>query len=176
MSRSIVLGGGCFWCLDAAYRMVRGVEESVVGYAGGDSPDPTYEQVSSGTSGHAEVARITFEDGVISLEDILRVFWTIHDPTTLNRQGRDTGSQYRSCIFYESDDDIRVIEASMQEVQKLWDDPVVTSIERLDTFYPAEEYHQNYFARNPEAGYCQVVINPKLLKLREKAAELLSVS
>jgi peptide-methionine (S)-S-oxide reductase len=176
MTHNIVLGGGCFWCLDAAFRMVHGVEESVVGYAGGDSPHPTYEHVSSGASGHAEVVRITFDDSLVTLEDILRVFWTIHDPTTRDRQGHDVGTQYRSCIYYEEDEDAPVVDASMQEVQTLWDDPVVTTVEKLEAFYPAEDYHQNYFAKNPEAGYCQVVINPKLLKLREKAAELLSAS
>ena len=156
--------------------MVRGVEESVVGYAGGVSPDPTYEHVSSGDSGHAEVVRVTFDDNVISLEDILRIFWTIHDPTTLNRQGHDVGSQYRSCIFYESDYDTAVIEASIKGVQKLWNTPIVTTVNKLDAFYQAEDYHQNYFAKNPEAGYCQVVINPKIQKLRAVAAELLETN
>lgn len=174
MSNSIVLGGGCFWCLDAAYRMVRGVSKSVVGYAGGSIVSPTYEQVSSGTTGHAEVVHLTYDPKQISLAEILKVFWTIHDPTTLNRQGHDVGSQYRSCIYYENETDRDVIDESVTDTQQIWPSPIVTEIAPLDTFYPAEDYHQDYFAKNPEAGYCQVVINPKLLKLRQEASQLLA--
>ena len=174
MSNSIVLGGGCFWCLDAAYRMVRGVSKSVVGYAGGSIGNPTYEQVCSGTTGHAEVVHLTYDPEQISLSEILTVFWTIHDPTTLNRQGHDVGSQYRSCIYYENETDRDAIDASVTDIQQVWSDPIVTEIAPLDTFYPAEDYHQDYFAKNPEAGYCQVVINPKLLKLRQEASQLLA--
>lgn len=174
MSHSVVLGGGCFWCLDAAFRLVRGVESSIVGYAGGQETDPTYEAVCSGQTGHAEVNRVTFDEHKVSLDEILKVFWTVHDPTTLNRQGHDIGTQYRSCIFYEDDSDRDIIETSIREVQSFWSSPIVTTVEKLDTFYPAEDYHQDYFAKNPEAGYCQVVINPKLVKLRKEAAELLT--
>jgi peptide-methionine (S)-S-oxide reductase len=174
VSKNIVLGGGCFWCLDAAYRMVRGVSESVAGYAGGNTDNPTYEEVSSGATGHTEVVRITFDEVEISLEDVLKVFWTIHDPTTLHRQGHDVGTQYRSCILYEEEGDLDTIQASVAGVQKLWPDPIVTEVAPLKAFYTAEDYHQDYFAKNPEAGYCQVVINPKLFKLRQNAAALLS--
>jgi peptide-methionine (S)-S-oxide reductase len=156
--------------------MVKGVEESVVGYTGGIDPDPTYETVSSGNSHHAEVVRVTFDESLITLDDILRIFWTIHDPTTLNRQGHDVGSQYRSCIFTENPRDDEIVQRSIAEIQDAWTDPVVTTVEKLETFYPAEEYHQDYFSKNPEAGYCQVVINPKLHKLREKAAKLLTAN
>lgn len=172
MARSIVLGGGCFWCLDAAYRAVTGITSCVSGYAGGSVPNPTYEQVSTGATGHAEVVRLTYDEH-ITLEDILKVFWTIHDPTTPNRQGHDIGTQYRSCIYYENADDATVIQQSIENTQKLWSQPIVTEVKQLDAFYPAEEYHQNYFAKNPEAGYCQAVINPKLQKLHQQAAELL---
>ena len=154
--------------------MVKGVEEVVVGYAGGTSTSPTYEQVLLGSSGHAEVVRVTYDETVISLDDILSVFWTIHDPTTLNRQGHDVGTQYRSCIFYRDEKQKDIIEQSIKETQKLWNDPIVTEVRQFEAFYPAEDYHQNYFAKNPEAGYCQVVINPKLMKLREHSRELLA--
>jgi peptide-methionine (S)-S-oxide reductase len=174
VSKGIVFGGGCFWCLDAAYRIVRGIESSIAGYAGGSAADPTYEQVLSGDTGHAEVVRLEYDESQISLEDILRIFWVIHDPTTLNRQGYDIGAQYRSCIFYEDEEDLETINRSLDEIQKLWNDPVVTQVTELAAFYPADDYHQDYFAKNPEAGYCQSVINPKLLKLRQSAAELLA--
>jgi peptide-methionine (S)-S-oxide reductase len=154
--------------------MVRGVSSSVAGYAGGDTEDPTYDQVITGTTHHAETVRITYDEDQITLEQILTVFWTIHDPTTPNRQGNDVGTQYRSCIFYENEADRPIIDDSIIEAQKHWSDPIVTEVAKLTTFYPAEDYHQNYFAKNPDAGYCQVVINPKLAKLREKAAELLA--
>ena len=173
MTHSIVLGGGCFWCLDAAYRMVKGVTDVVVGYAGGETKDPIYEEVASGTTGHAEVVKVTYDDDVISSDDIMSIFWTIHDPTTLNRQGHDIGTQYRSCILYQDENQRKLAEESIEKVAELWDDPIVTEVKPLGTFYPAEEYHQDYFSKNPEAGYCQVVINPKLVKLRKEAATLL---
>lgn len=154
--------------------MVRGVEQSIVGYAGGDTEDPTYDQVASGVTHHAEVVKVVYDPEKVSLENLLTVFWTIHDPTSLNRQGHDVGTQYRSCIYYDDEEDLHVIERSRSHIQKLWPDPIVTEIKRIDHFYIAEEYHQDYFAKNPEAGYCQAVINPKLLKLRQKAADLLT--
>ena len=169
------LGGGCFWCLDAAYREIRGVTRVVSGYAGGTSPCPTYEQVSTGGTGHAEVVQVEFDPEVISYNDILDVFWSIHDPTTRNRQGADVGSQYRSIILTHDEEQAEAARASRDEIQKEWPNPVVTEIEPLEAFYPAEDYHQDYFARNPNQGYCQIVINPKLKKVRDHHAALLKV-
>jgi peptide-methionine (S)-S-oxide reductase len=167
------LGGGCFWCLDAAYRRIEGVTQVVSGYAGGGDPHPTYQRVCSGSTGHAEVVQVEFDPDVISYADILDVFWAIHDPTTRNRQGADVGSQYRSIILTHDDTQRRIAEESRQAVAALWPRPIVTEIVPLEAFHPAEEYHQDYFARNPDQGYCQVVINPKLAKLREKFASRL---
>jgi len=169
----IVLGGGCFWCLDASYRLLNGAIEVVSGYAGGEIENPTYEQVSCGDTGHAEVVEITFDPKKITLEDILDIFWTIHDPTTLNRQGNDLGTQYRSAIYYTSSQQKDTALKSLANAQKLWSDPITTEVKPLKTFYPAEDYHQNYFANNPDQAYCQVVINPKLAKLREKFSQKL---
>ncbi len=162
------LAGGCFWCLDAAYRQIQGIEDVISGYAGGDIVGPTYEQVCGGDTGHAEIVEVVYDPEVINYKDILDIFFTIHNPTTLNRQGNDVGSQYRSAIFYTNDQQKIAAEKAKAEVAKLWSDPVVTQIVPLDKFYRAEEYHQNYFAKNPTQGYCQAVINPKLAKLREK--------
>jgi peptide-methionine (S)-S-oxide reductase len=164
------LGGGCFWCLDAAYRRVEGVTGVVSGYAGGEDPRPTYQRVCSGVTGHAEVVQVEFDPAVISYRDILDVFWAIHDPTTLNQQGQDVGTQYRSIILTHDDAQRQAAEESRAAVQSLWPRPVVTEIVPLEVFHPAEEYHQDYYARNPEQGYCQVVINPKLAKLRQRFA------
>jgi peptide-methionine (S)-S-oxide reductase len=164
------LGGGCFWCLDAAYRRVEGVTGVVSGYAGGEDPQPTYQRVCSGVTGHAEVVQVEFDPAVISYRDILDVFWAIHDPTTLNQQGHDVGTQYRSIILTHDDAQRQAAEESRAAVQSLWPKPVVTEIIPLEVFHPAEEYHQDYYARNPEQGYCQVVINPKLAKLRQRFA------
>ena len=153
--------------------MVNGVTDVVVGYSGGRTKNPYYEEVASGSTGHAEVVKVTYDDDVISSDDILSIFWTIHDPTTLNRQGHDVGSQYRSCILYLDDAQRKLAEESVTRVAELWDKPIVTEVKSLETFYPAEEYHQDYFSKNPEAGYCQVVINPKLVKLRKEASTLL---
>lgn len=173
MSSAIILGGGCFWCLDAAYREVRGILSSTAGYSGGAIDHPTYQKVASGATGHAEVVRLVYDEQVIDLDSILNIFWAIHDPTTPNRQGHDVGSQYRSCIFYEHESDRSVIDASIKMAQLVWKDPIATEVAKFKVFYPAEEEHQNYYAKNPEAGYCQVVINPKLQKLRQAAASLL---
>jgi peptide-methionine (S)-S-oxide reductase len=164
------LGGGCFWCLDAAYRQIEGVTRVVSGYAGGALANPTYEQVCGGRTGHAEVVQVEFDPAVISYEDVLDVFWSIHDPTTLDRQGGDVGTQYRSAIFVHDEAQRAAAERSRAAVQEHWSQPVVTEITPLDRFWMAEDYHQDYFARNPNQGYCQVVINPKLRKLREKHA------
>jgi peptide-methionine (S)-S-oxide reductase len=164
------LGGGCFWCLDAAYRRVDGVTGVVSGYAGGQDPNPTYQRVCSGGTGHAEVVQVEYDPDVISYADILDVLWAIHDPTTPNQQGHDVGTQYRSIILTHDDAQRVAAEASRDAVQSLWPRPVVTEIVPLEVFHPAEEYHQDYYARNPEQGYCQAVINPKLAKLRQRFA------
>jgi len=170
------LGGGCFWCLDAAYREIDGVTAVISGYSGGRRPNPTYQQVCTGATGHAEVVQVEFDPDALSYADVLDIFWAIHDPTTRDRQGADVGTQYRSVIFYRDDDQRRAAEASRDAIQQLWPRPVVTEIVPLEAFYPAEEYHQNYFARNPSQGYCQVVINPKLKKLRESHAARIRAS
>lgn len=163
------LAGGCFWCLEAVYNELRGVEQVVSGYAGGHVPNPSYEQVCSGRTGHAEVVQVTFNSDVISYRELLEVFFTIHDPTTLNRQGADVGSQYRSAIFTHSPEQDATARAVMHELAAsgIWSSPIVTQVEPLGIFYPAEAYHQQYFARNPSQPYCQVVIAPKLAKARE---------
>lgn len=162
------LGGGCFWCLEAAFLELRGIERVVSGYAGGHVDDPTYHQVCSGFTGHAEVVQVDFDPDVISYRDLLGVFFTIHDPTTLNRQGYDVGTQYRSAIFYHSDEQKSEAEAVIAEVQPIWDDPIVTEVVPLERFYPAEDYHQNYFENNPNQPYCRAVVAPKVAKVRQK--------
>ena len=164
------LGGGCFWCLEAVYTELRGVKRVVSGYAAGQVANPTYEQVCSGRTGHAEVVQVTFEPDEIAYRDILEVFFTIHDPTTPNRQGADVGTQYRSIILYHSPEQQAVAEDVMRETNAaaIWNAPLVTQLEPLEAFYPAEAYHQDYFARNPYQPYCQVVIAPKLAKARER--------
>ncbi|GAP63256.1 peptide-methionine (S)-S-oxide reductase [Ardenticatena maritima] len=161
------LGGGCFWCLEAVYQMVRGVERVVPGYAGGHVPNPTYEQVCTGTTGHAEVVQITYDPTVITYADLLDIFWHIHDPTTPNRQGNDIGPQYRSIILYHNEEQRRIAEASKAaaEASGLWGNrPFVTEIVPLTAFYEAEPYHHNYYRRNPSQGYCRYVIEPKIAK------------
>ena len=168
----ITLGGGCFWCLEAVYDQLEGVLDVISGYAGGNLPNPDYKSVCNGTTGHAEVMQVTFDPNVITVEEILGVFFTIHDPTTLNRQGADFGTQYRSGIFYHDKSQKEAAEVVSAEVEaaKIWPDPIVTEIAPLDVFYPAEDYHQEYFQRNPYQGYCQVVIAPKVAKFRQKYA------
>jgi peptide-methionine (S)-S-oxide reductase len=162
------LGGGCFWCLEAVFKDLRGVRRVVSGYAGGHVANPDYETVCTGTTGHAEVVQVTFDPDQLGYADLLRVFFTIHDPTTLNRQGNDVGTQYRSIILVHDDAQRAVADASRDEIQKAWPRPVVTEIVPLREFHPAEDYHQDYYARNPGQGYCQAVINPKLAKVRER--------
>jgi peptide-methionine (S)-S-oxide reductase len=171
------LGGGCFWCLDTIFRQLKGVESAVSGYAGGKKPNPTYREVCGGNTGHAEVVQITFDPSQISYRDLLDVFFTIHDPTTEDRQGGDVGPQYRSIILTHSDEQARIAREAIADVtaEGIWDDPIVTHIEPLTTFYPAEAYHQDYFANNPNQPYCQVVIAPKVAKFRRKYLEKLGV-
>lgn len=165
----ITLGAGCFWCVEAIFQELIGVKSVVSGYSGGEVPNPSYREVVSGTTGHAEVVQITFDPGLISADLILKVFWSTHDPTTLNRQGADVGTQYRSAIFYHNEEQRALAKKSKNEVAtELWDDPIVTEITPFRSFYEAESYHQNYFANNPYQGYCRVVINPKLKKFREQ--------
>ena len=163
------LGGGCFWCVEAIYQDVIGVHKVVSGYAGGAIENPTYEQVCSGATGHAEVVQIVFDPTVISFEEILFIFWRTHDPTTLNRQGNDVGTQYRSVIYYHDEQQKSIAEQSMAETEAsdLWADPIVTEIAPLPIFYEGEAYHQNYFVENPYQPYCIFVINPKVQKFRK---------
>lgn len=167
------LGGGCFWCLEAAYQLIEGVSTVAPGYAGGEVKNPSYRQVCDGTTGHAEVVQITFDESVISYKDILDIFWAIHDPTTKDRQGNDVGTQYRSIILYKDGAQKAAADTSIAEAQKLWDNPIVTELKMLDVFYEAEPEHHNYFVNHPDQAYCQVIINPKLQKLRQKFAERL---
>lgn len=160
------LGGGCYWCIEAAYRQLDGVYSAVSGYTGGTVKDPTYEQICQGDTGHAEVVRVVFDPKKISYEKILAWFWDLHDPTTLNRQGNDVGTQYRSAIFYHSGEQKKVAEASKAAAGKNFDDPVVTEIVKEQTFYPAPEYHQDYYFQNKSQGYCRFIIEPKLKKLK----------
>jgi peptide-methionine (S)-S-oxide reductase len=164
-THALILGGGCFWCTEAAYELLPGVTSVVSGYAGGKRPNPTYEQVCTGVSGHAEVIRIEYDPERISLDTLLDYFWTIHDPTTPNRQGADAGTQYRSVIYYQDDVQKAAAEASLRKANPTWGGQIVTEIAPLTEFYEAEPYHQDYFRRNPEAGYCQAVIRPKIQKL-----------
>ncbi|SFP18227.1 peptide-methionine (S)-S-oxide reductase MsrA [Hydrogenimonas thermophila] len=166
------LGGGCFWCLEAVFENVKGVEDVVSGYAGGHINNPTYEAVCSGTTGHAEVVQITYDPTIISFKDILEIFWKIHDPTTLNRQGADVGTQYRSVIFYHDEKQKEIAEESKAEAQKNFTSPIVTEISPLQTFWKAEDYHQDYFKNNPNQGYCQVVVAPKVEKFQKTFKEL----
>ena len=169
------LGGGCFWCLEAIYIDLKGVEKVASGYSGGSQGNPSYQEVSRGASGHAEVVQVTYNPDEISYEDLLNIFFTIHDPTTLNRQGADVGPQYRSVIFYHDDSQRITAEKVMNEVESehIWPNPLVTQLEAFSEFFVAEEYHQEYFKRNPEQGYCQVVIAPKVVKFRKSFADRL---
>lgn len=170
------LGAGCFWCVEAVFQELKGVEKVVSGYMGGEIENPTYRQICTGLTGHAEVAVVYFDPEVITYEEILEVFWSTHDPTTLNRQGYDAGTQYRSAIFYHDDKQKAIAEKSKAEVAtQLWDNPVVTEITEASTFYPAEDYHQDYYILNPNQGYCRAVINPKMSKFRKKFADKLKV-
>jgi peptide-methionine (S)-S-oxide reductase len=166
------LAGGCFWCLEAVYINVRGVEKVESGYAGGKAAHPSYELVCSGSSGHAEVVQVTFDPEVIRYRELLEIFFTIHDPTTLNRQGADMGTQYRSAIFYHSPEQKREAERMIADLEreKVFDHPIVTEVVPLPAFYPAEEYHRDYYNRNPGQGYCRAVVAPKVAKMRKQWA------
>jgi peptide-methionine (S)-S-oxide reductase len=161
------LAGGCFWCLEAVYDELRGVEDVVSGYAGGHVVNPTYRQVCNGTTGHAEVVQVTFDPSVISYGDLLDVFFTIHDPTTLNRQGNDIGTQYRSAIYYHSPEQKAIAEQKIAEAARNWDKRIVTEIAPIEQFYAAEDYHQEYFANNPYQPYCMAIVAPKVAKARK---------
>jgi peptide-methionine (S)-S-oxide reductase len=167
---TITLGGGCFWCIEAAFLQIRGVESVISGYAAGQTTNPNYEEVCSGKTGHAEVCQIQFDAKQISCKEVLEIFFTIHDPTTLNKQGADIGTQYRSIILYHNESQKATAQELIQrlEQEKVFKNSIVTELKALDKFYPAESYHQNYYARNPYQGYCQAVIAPKLQKLRQK--------
>lgn len=172
------LGGGCFWCLEAVYQKVDGIREVVSGYAGGDVPNPGYRQVCTGTTGHAEVVQVSFDPDVISYRDVLEIFFTIHDPTTKDREGADVGPQYRSIVLFH---DVKQRETAQVlidelEAEDVFGDPIVTEVEPLDTFYEAESEHQDYYERNPNLPYCQAVISPKLSKLRQKHADKLGAT
>ncbi len=169
------LGGGCFWCLEPVYEELRGVEKVESGYSGGGVPDPTYRQICTGTTGHAEVVQVTFDPDVVSFREILEVFFTIHDPTTLNRQGADVGTQYRSAIFYHSDEQREIAEEVISEIEAegVWSSPIVTEVTPFDTYYRAEDYHQEYFRNNGFQPYCQVIIAPKVAKFRKQYLEKL---
>jgi len=164
------LAGGCFWCLEAVFDDLSGVLSVESGYSGGKTPNPSYDAVCSGMTGHAEVVQVTFDPAILSLADLLHIFFAIHDPTTLNRQGADTGTQYRSAIFYHSAEQKAVAERVIKEIsqEKIWEDPIVTELAPFDKFYVAEDYHQEYYARNPFQGYCRAVIAPKVTKFRAK--------
>ena len=161
------VGGGCFWCVEAVFQEVKGIESIISGYTGGNAPGkPTYREVCSGLTGHAEVVQITFDPAIISYEELLIIFMTTHDPTTLNRQGADVGSQYRSVIYYNNDEQKAIAEEVVKQLGDFYDDPIITEISALDIFYKAEDYHQDYYRNNQSQGYCSYVITPKLQKLR----------
>jgi peptide-methionine (S)-S-oxide reductase len=170
------LGGGCFWCVDTIFRELQGVEKVESGYAGGRTANPTYRDVCSGMTGHAEVVQVTFDPSVLSFRDLLRVFFTVHDPTTPDRQGADIGTQYRSIILYHSDEQRETAKQVIDELsrEKVWDDPIVTQLVPFTTFYSAEKYHQDYYSQNPNQPYCQIVIAPKVAKFRKAYLERLA--
>ncbi len=169
-TETATLAGGCFWCVEAVFDQVKGVTDVVSGYTGGGVPNPTYDAVCAGVTGHAEVVQVTFDPDQISYREVLEIFFSVHDPTTLNRQGNDVGTQYRSAIFYHSPEQQRIAGETIAELdaQGIWDGAIVTEVEPLDRFWPAEEYHQEYFARNPQQPYCAAVVGPKIAKFRNK--------
>jgi len=169
--KSFVLGGGCFWCLDSTFMQFKGVIDAEAGYTGGRRPNPSYEQVRTGATGHAEVVRIEFDEAVVPASVILDMFFTVHDPTQLNRQGYDIGTQYRSCMFYTDDAQRQEFAAAIERAKEHWGDGVVTELLPLGEYYPAEKYHQDYFAKNPGQGYCNMVVLPKMMKTRAAFAD-----
>ncbi|MES2799410.1 MAG: peptide-methionine (S)-S-oxide reductase MsrA [Bacteroidota bacterium] len=175
MKKEATFGAGCFWCIEACYKDLNGVLEVYPGYAGGQRENPTYEQICSGATGHAEVARVVYDDELVSFDELLEVFWFVHNPTQLNRQGNDIGTQYRSVVFYHDDFQKDRVVYFKQKLtnEKVWEDPIVTLNEPLSSFYRAEKYHENYFALNPQNAYCQSVVRPKVEKFRKVFAEKL---
>ncbi len=173
MEKRVVLGGGCFWCIEAVYRSVKGVKSAVSGYAGGHRPNPSYQSVCTGVSGHAEIVDITYDDEIITLQELLEIFFVIHDPTTLNAQGADRGTQYRSVIYYRDEAERAIIMDSIKKHQADFSEKIVTEVSQLPEVYPAEDYHQDYYAGHSSEGYCQVVIAPKLQKFMTKFPEKL---
>jgi peptide-methionine (S)-S-oxide reductase len=173
--QTATLAGGCFWCLEAVYEEVKGVHSVESGYAGGHMDNPTYREVCNGNTGHAEVVQVHFDPNVVSYRNLLNVFFAIHDPTTMNRQGADIGTQYRSAIFYHDDEQKKIAEELIKDLnsQQIWDRPIVTEVTKLDKFYMAEDYHQEYFARNPYQPYCQAVVAPKVSKFRKHFLDML---
>jgi peptide-methionine (S)-S-oxide reductase len=165
------LAGGCFWCIEAVFELVRGVDKAVSGYAGGNTVSPSYYDVCTGMTGHAEVVQLTFDPDVVTYREMLDLFFVTHDPTTLNRQGPDSGTQYRSAVYYHDDAQREQAEAALSAAQSLWPNPIVTEITAMPEFYPAEDYHQEYFRMNPGQGYCQVIIAPKVAKFRKEHLE-----
>jgi peptide-methionine (S)-S-oxide reductase len=172
---TVTFGSGCFWCTEAVFQNLRGVKSAVSGYSGGQTTNPTYEQICTGTTGHAEVIQVTYDPKEIDFEDLLRVFWRTHDPTTLNRQGHDVGTQYRSAIFYHNGKQREIAEAYKKQLDEsdTFGAPIVTEITKFEKFYPAEQYHQEYYDLNPNQGYCQAIIRPKVEKFKKEFSELL---
>jgi peptide-methionine (S)-S-oxide reductase len=175
---TVTLGGGCFWCVEAVFDELQGVTDVVSGYSGGHDDSPTYERVCGGVTGHAEVVQVSFDPEAVSFREILEIFFTVHDPTTLNRQGADVGTQYRSAIFYHSPEQKETAERLIEELnaEGIWDAPIVTEVTAFDRFFPAEAYHQEYYRRNPYQGYCQFVVAPKVAKFRQKYTHRLKAS
>ncbi len=172
MTKSIVLGGGCFWCTEAVFSVIEGVVSTQPGYSGGTVQNPSYEMVCEGNTGHAEVTRVEYEQDAIALKELLDIFFTMHDPTSLNRQGEDYGEQYRSVIFFDNEEDEATIRRAVDEVQKKYSKKVVTVVEPLKNFYPAETYHKDYFSKNPKTLYCSAVIRPKVDKVKHAYAKM----
>lgn len=172
--QEIILGGGCFWCLEASFQILKGVQEVVSGYANGSLPNPTYKDICTGTSGHAEVVKVVFDDDIIQYEDILDVFFTIHDPTTLDRQGNDIGTQYRSTLLFQNKNEEELYYEIIDEKQESYANEIVTVVEELDYFYVAENYHQDYLRKNPTQGYCRMVVAPKVTKVHQQFSEMIN--
>jgi methionine-S-sulfoxide reductase len=166
--QELIVGGGCFWCTEAVFELLKGVSDVESGYANGQKPNPSYQDICTGQSGHAEVIKITYDDSIITSDTLLDIFFVVHNPTTLNQQGADRGTQYRSTILYTDEETKEVAQASKEEAQKDYKDPIVTTIEPLDCYYKAEDYHQDYYRQNQMQGYCMAVIPPKLAKLKAK--------
>lgn len=174
MKKELIVGGGCFWCTEAVFEVLKGVSDVESGYANGHTPNPTYRDICSGDTGYAEVIKISYDDTIISVDTLLEIFFVIHDPTTLNRQGADIGTQYRSTILYTDEETKEAAQAAMQAAQEEYTDPIVTVIEPLESYYKAEAYHQDYYRQNMMQGYCMAVIPPKLAKLKEKFGKEIS--